>query len=102
MPGAALRALDRIGSRRADLEIMAGDTARFGRLEVLVHECRVPEDNPDGDAFARLVIRDTRDDIVLFAGWMVASSPALSAMEHARYDVWLLQCIASSPESGAN
>lgn len=102
-PGAVVRALDRIGARRADLRLMAGETARFGRLEVLLHECRVPEDNPEGDAYARLAVRDVRDDgEVLFSGWMIASSPALSAMEHARYDVWLLSCIAASGDSGGD
>ena len=28
----------------------------------------------------------------VFSGWMFASSPALSAMEHPIYDVWVLSC----------
>ncbi|MEO0381372.1 MAG: DUF2155 domain-containing protein, partial [Pseudomonadota bacterium] len=27
--------------------------------------------------------------------WMIASAPALSAMEHARYDVWVMRCTTS-------
>ena len=27
-----------------------------------------------------------------FSGWMFASSPALSAMEHPVYDLWVLDC----------
>ncbi|MDA9980314.1 DUF2155 domain-containing protein, partial [Yoonia sp.] len=30
-----------------------------------------------------------------FAGWMLASAPALNAMDHPRYDVWALRCITS-------
>ena len=28
----------------------------------------------------------------LFSGWMFASSPALSALEHPVYDVWVIDC----------
>ncbi|MEZ5716636.1 MAG: DUF2155 domain-containing protein [Paracoccaceae bacterium] len=35
---------------------------------------------------------EARDDPI-FTGWMVASSPALNAMDHRRYDVWVLRCI---------
>ena len=28
----------------------------------------------------------------LFDGWMIASSPALNALDHPRYDVWVIGC----------
>jgi hypothetical protein len=28
----------------------------------------------------------------LFAGWMFASSPAVSALEHPVYDIWVIDC----------
>jgi len=27
-----------------------------------------------------------------FDGWMIASAPALNALDHARYDVWVMRC----------
>jgi hypothetical protein len=30
--------------------------------------------------------------VTRFSGWMFASSPALSAMEHPVYDLWVLDC----------
>ena len=39
------------------------------------------------------------DDPRLFGGWMFASSPGLNAMEHAIYDVWVINCMASEPVS---
>ena len=54
-----------------------------------------PEDEPD-DAFVYLRIADSKvDGREVFAGWMFASSPALSAMDHQRYDVWVLSCTMS-------
>lgn len=35
----------------------------------------------------------------LFSGWMFASSPGLSALEHPVYDVWVIRCKQPSPES---
>jgi hypothetical protein len=51
----------------------------------------VPEDDA-ADAYAFLRIRDVREDTARFSGWMFASSPALSALDHPRYDVWVLSC----------
>lgn len=36
---------------------------------------------------------------MLFSGWMFASSPGLSALEHPVYDVWVIRCRQPSPES---
>lgn len=35
----------------------------------------------------------------LFSGWMFASTPGLSALEHPVYDVWVIRCKQPSPES---
>ena len=35
--------------------------------------------------------------MVLFSGWMFASSPALSALEHPVYDVWVIDCQLDLP-----
>ena len=39
-----------------------------------------------------MVITDRNSRATLFDGWMVASSPALSALDDARYDVWVMAC----------
>ncbi len=90
--GATLRALDRMSNEVEDLSVSAGQTAEFGRLQVTMGECRYPEDNPSGDAYAFLVIREAGEEEPLFQGWMVASSPALNALDDPRYDVWVLSC----------
>jgi hypothetical protein len=88
----ALRGLDTLNGTTRDLEMTVGETIRFGHLEVTAEACRVPEGDPDGDAYAFLRIRDIREDAPRFSGWMFASSPALSALDHPRYDVWVLSC----------
>lgn len=93
--GAMLRTLDKVTGSVFDVEMATGQTMGYGTLEVTLTECRYPAANPTGDAFAHLIVMDasTRKDI--FQGWMIASSPALMALDHARYDVWVLRCITS-------
>ena len=57
-------------------------------------ECRYPVANPVGDAFAHLSIQNVDTNDTMFKGWMIASSPALNSLEHARYDVWQRQTCA--------
>ena len=94
-----LRALDTLTGIVQDLEIPVGDTVEYERLTIQVDECRYPLANQMSDAFAYLVIKDVREDVPRFEGWMIASSPALSALEHPRYDVWVLACISSEMTS---
>lgn len=90
--GALLRGLDKLAGTPIDLSLAAGEGGTLGWLEVTLVECRYPTDNPQGDAFAHLVIRDASAQAPLFDGWMVASSPALSALDHSRFDVWVIRC----------
>ncbi len=90
--GGIMRVLDKINGTFTDLDLAKGATAEVGSLTVTMGECRYPADNPAGDAFALVSIRTREDDAAVFEGWMIASSPALSAMDHPRYDVWTLRC----------
>ena len=92
---AVLRALDKITARVSTVDAPVGETISFGTLRILVRTCRKrpPEEPPETGVF--LEIRDIKPGeapVRLFTGWMFASSPALSALEHAVYDVWVLDC----------
>jgi hypothetical protein len=93
--GAVLRGLDKVAGTSNDIRLMNGETAMIGHLQVTMTECRYPDDNPTGEAYAWIEVQDTRTTNRLFAGWMIATSPALSALDHARYDLWVLSCITS-------
>ncbi len=90
--GALLRGLDKVSGRTTDMQVQVGEAVRYGRLEVRLAECRFPAGNPASDAFAQLTVIDTSQNLTLFTGWMIASSPALSALDDARYDVWVISC----------
>jgi hypothetical protein len=92
MRTAALRALDTLNGATQDLTLAVGATERLGHLEITLEACLVPRETPGDDAYAFLRIRDVREAEPRFSGWMFASSPALSALDHPRYDVWVLSC----------
>ena len=91
--GAMLRFLDKLTSVTGDVTLSRGQAAQFGRLVVRLDSCRYPAENPASDASAHLTVLEDSTQATLFSGWMVASSPALSALDHPRYDVWVLSCV---------
>ena len=93
--GAVLRALDKISGNAIDIEIAAGGLVRLGPLSIVMTDCRYPVGNPAGNAYAELEISETGRQGTVFSGWMISSAPALSAMEHARYDIWVMRCTTS-------
>lgn len=93
-PGAILRGLDKVSGTTTDMEIRAGQSATFGRLTIAVSDCRYPVGDPSSNAYAHVTITAEATDKPVFDGWMIASSPALSALDHPRYDVWVLRCMS--------
>ena len=91
--GALLRTLDRLSGNVTDFKITNGEEIILGNINVLMKECRYPSQSIDSNAFAFLVISGQETEKLFFEGWMISSSPALSALEHPRYDVLVLKCI---------
>lgn len=93
--GAHLRGIDRINGEVFEIIVPTGETARIRDIALKLNSCRYPVGNPSGDAFASMEIWESESGKYLFNGWMVASSPALSAMDHPRYDIWVMRCKTS-------
>ncbi len=92
---AVLQGLNKVTARVSEIDVPVGETAEFGTLQITVRRCykAPPEDTPESAAFLEIVdIKPGEPPVELFVGWMFASSPALSALEHPVYDVWVLDC----------
>lgn len=115
---ATLRALDKITGRSTDIDVKVGEPVVFGSLKVELQVCyqTPPEEAPESAAFLKIastqpVAVETMEAAVdaddvetvseenpeLFSGWMYASSPGLSALEHPVYDIWVIRCAAPEP-----
>lgn len=90
--GALLRGLDKVTGQTFDYALKEGDTARLGLVTIALGECRYPTDDPASNAFAWVTVVDDRASEPVFQGWMIAAAPALSALDHPRYDVWVIRC----------
>jgi len=101
---AILQGMDKVTGRVMTIEAPVGSTVHFGTLEFIVRTCRKrpPEETPEAAAFLDIwEMRNGESATGLFRGWMFASSPALSALEHPVYDIWEVDC-ADSKSKGSS
>lgn len=92
--GARLRQLDKMTGLIRTYDVAVGETVRVARLRIRLDACRSPGDNDTHGTMAFLKIWDSKydDREPEFSGWMFAESPALSALDHPRYDLWVINC----------
>jgi hypothetical protein len=82
-------------SRQSDLKIQDSEVIED---EIEASELDVLPGKPVGDmleyeAPLPIVLEGPQaEGINIFRGWMFASSPALNALEHPVYDVWVIDC----------
>ena len=96
---AVLQGLDKITARVTTIDAPIGQAVRFGTLDITVRKChrRPPTETPETTVYLEIRERRLGENAVnLFAGWMFASSPAASSMEHPVYDVWVVDCNTAS------
>ena len=93
--GVMLGGIDKVAARTAKFEANLRQKVFYNTLIITAYACktRPPEEPPESAAF--LEIQERKPDGTtqkLFSGWMFASSPALNALEHPVYDVWVVGC----------
>ena len=102
---AELQGLDKVTARTQRFYAPVGKSTRFGTLEITVGDClvNVPEAPPESVAYLTIIDhKPGQAEEKLFAGWMFASTPSLSALDHGVYDLRVLSCTmaqGSSPPS---
>ncbi|MEQ8655281.1 MAG: DUF2155 domain-containing protein [Kiloniellales bacterium] len=93
--GALLQGLDKITAKTFAFRAPFNRPIRFGSLEVTVRDCvaRVRAQAPERTAFLEIVeAKPGQPRSMVFSGWMFASAPSVSAMEHPVYDIWVVGC----------
>ena len=92
---AVLQGLDKVTARVSTIRAPINQAVRFGSLRITARACTKtpPEEPPEVTVFLEVVEAQPGElPVSVFSGWMFASSPALSAMEHPVYDVWVIDC----------
>ncbi len=109
---AVLQALDKVTGRVASVNVPVGQPHAVGPLFIDVKTCQKtpPDEQPEAAAFLQVweakPLPKTKQQKKeedqsgpshwVFSGWMFASSPSLSAMNHPIYDVLLKDCVDKS------
>lgn len=94
-PVVELQGLDKVTARTRRFTAPVGQSTNFGTLEIAVRDCLVntPDAPPESAAYLTIVDhKPGQPERKLFAGWMFASTPSLSALDDGVYDVRVLAC----------
>jgi hypothetical protein len=101
---AVFRGLDKITGRARDINAPVGVPVKFGTLTLTVQTCHTvpPEEPPETTAFVQIDEDEAGGKVKrMFSGWMFASTPALNALEHPTYDVWVINCKTDAPAAAS-
>ena len=104
-PVAVLQVLDKVTAETLRFEAPIGRRVRYKTLVVEVRACETrgyADPEPRASAYLIVEIRtaslqasDTPQNREVFHGWSFAFTPALHAVEHPVYDLWLVACGAA-------
>ena len=93
-----LGALNKVSGKISKIKIEDNNETYFGTLKIIVKTCKesLPEDPPENSAFIQIWDKKIdQEEKKIFSGWMFSSSPSISAVDHAVYDVWVIDCMIS-------
>jgi hypothetical protein len=101
-----LGVLNKRNNLTQDLVMKPGEARRIGNLVVKVATCEksLPWEQPQEEgAFVQAFVEERRSAAEklgwhkVFSGWLFKNSPALNAVEHPVYDVWVKSCAMTFP-----
>ena len=90
-----IQILDKITARVKTLEIKINESNFFETLNIEVYACykNPPEKVPEDFVLLKIYDKLTEEgNKLVYQGWMVSSSPAITPFEHPIYDLWLIEC----------
>lgn len=98
--------LDKVTAKVTRFDAAIDQPVDYGTLQLTVRSChkKPPEETPQTSTYVEIREHDIDHPesvgvTPIFKGWMFAESPALHALEHPVYDVWLIDCKMPSPST---
>lgn len=99
---AVVRGLDKVTGHARDYTLPVGRSTRIGSLEVIARACSksAPEEQPEVRIYVEVFDHpparegEEAERREVFHGWLFASSPGLSALDHPTWDIWAVDCRA--------
>ena len=89
-------ALDKITAKTSKINILLGETKKFGLLEIKALQCGNVESLTEPGQAAYIQVKDLSDNksdqVFVFNGWTFSSSTTIRPLDHPIYDFWLISC----------
>ena len=93
--GAIIQGLNKTTAKTSTLEMRIGDKIHFGQISIIAHKCwQAPLDQKPESKILLEVFESKNNEAEkrIFYGWMFASSPSISGLEHPIYDLTAISC----------
>ena len=91
-----IKILDKVSSKNNVLKIKIGEEQKFKNLLIKSLKCKNSEFDDNPEIIAYLQVKDltnkNNDEVFIFNGWTVSSSPTIKPFDHPVYDIWLTKC----------
>jgi len=102
---AVLGLLNKRNGLTRELKMKPGEALRVGNAIVRLRACETAapwETEPETGAFVQLDVQESRDNKWhrTFSGWLFKERPDRNVVIHPVYDVWVISCAMSWPETG--
>ena len=91
---AKFKLLDKISNKLFEKTISVDSSAEIETLNIEVHACFTEPPDEIAEDYVLINVKDNfkNEDISIYKGWMISSSPEVTPLEHPIYDLWLLGC----------
>lgn len=104
---AEIRILNKRNGITRTLKMKPGQAYRVDNAIIRLRACEQTapwEEVPETGAFVQLDVRESRDNQWhrIFSGWLFKERPDRNVVQHPIYDVWVMSCAMSWPETGAD
>ncbi len=99
-PYVILRGSNKTTARSTKISAAVNEKISFGNLEIYARACwKAPVDSkPENKVLLEIFEKKPHEETKrIFFGWMFSSSPSVSTLEHALYDINLLECAYQKP-----
>ena len=91
---ANFKLLDKISNKLVEKSIRVNESDFIGTLIIKVYSCFTEPPNEIPEDYVLIDVKDSlqEQEISIYKGWMISSSPDVTPLEHPIYDLWLLGC----------
>ena len=91
---ANFKLLDKISNKLVEKSIKVNESDFIENLNIQVFSCFTEPPNEIPEDYGLIDVKDNfqEQEVSIYKGWMISSSPDVTPLEHPIYDLWLLGC----------